>query len=73
MPATFVDGESRRWKARVTKRIHGYAHRLIVTVFGLEDGGNHGRLTPRFRGTPASWSAPSNRLLGESISHWSMH
>jgi hypothetical protein len=39
MPAAFVDGKSRRWKATVTKRIHGYAHRLLVTVFGLEDGG----------------------------------
>jgi hypothetical protein len=37
MPAALVDGKSRRWKARVSKRSHGYAHRLIVTLFGVED------------------------------------
>ena len=46
MPAALVDGKSRRWKARVSKRAHGYAHRLIVTVFGVEDG------------SPTNWAKP---------------
>ena len=46
MPAALVDGKSRRWKARVSKRAHGDAHRLIVTIFGVEDG------------SPTNWAKP---------------
>ena len=50
MPTAVVDGNSRRWKVRVSKRPHGYAHRLIVTVFGVEDG------------SPTNWAEPEYEL-----------
>jgi hypothetical protein len=46
MPAAVVDGKSRGWKARVSKRTHGYADGLIVTVLGVEDG------------RPTNWAKP---------------
>lgn len=45
-----VDGNPRRWKVRVSKRTHGDAHRLIVPVFGVEDG------------SPANWAEPEYEL-----------
>jgi len=50
VPTAVVDGNSRRWKARVSKRAHGDAHRLIVTVFGVEDG------------SPTNWAEPEYEL-----------
>jgi hypothetical protein len=46
MPAALVDGKSRRWKARVSKRAYGDTHRLIVTIFGVEDC------------SPTNWAKP---------------
>jgi hypothetical protein len=37
VPAAVVDGNSRRWKVGVHKRTHGDAHRVILTIFGVED------------------------------------
>ena len=50
MPAALIDGKSRRWKVRVSKRAHGDAHRIIVTVFGVEDG------------SPTNWAKPEYEL-----------
>jgi len=50
VPTAVVDGNSRRWKAWVSKRAHGDAHRLIVTIFGAEDGG------------PTNWAKPEYEL-----------
>ena len=38
MPTDVVDGNSRRWKARVSKSTYSDANILIVTVFSVEDG-----------------------------------
>ena len=46
MPTAVVDGNSRRWKARVSECTYGDAHGLIVTVFGVEDG------------SPTNWAKP---------------
>ena len=50
MSTAVIDGNARRWKAGVSKRTHGDAHRLIVTVFGVEDG------------RPANWAEPEYEL-----------
>jgi hypothetical protein len=50
VPTAVVDGNSGRWKVRVSKRTHGHAHRLIVTVFGVEDG------------SPTNWAEPEYEL-----------
>ncbi len=46
MPTAVVDGILRWWKVRVSKRTHGDAYRLIVTVFGVEDGSPTDRAEP---------------------------
>ena len=46
MPTAVVDGILRRWKVRVSKRTHGDAYRLIVTVFGVEDRSPTDRAEP---------------------------
>jgi hypothetical protein len=43
-----VDRNARRWKVRVSKRTYGYAHRLIVTVFGMEDSSPANRAEPEY-------------------------
>ena len=48
MSAALVYGKSRRWKAGVSKRAHGDAHRLISTVFGVEDGGSTNWAKPEY-------------------------
>ena len=50
VPTAVVDGNSGRWKVRVSKRTHSDAHRLIVTVFGVEDG------------SPTNWAEPEYEL-----------
>ena len=45
-----VDGNLRRRKVRVSKRTHGDAHRLIVTVFCMEDG------------SPTDWAEPEDEI-----------
>jgi hypothetical protein len=48
VPTAVVDGNARRWKVRVSERAHGDAHRLIVTVFGVEDGSSTNRAEPEY-------------------------
>jgi hypothetical protein len=43
-----VDGNSRRWKVRISERTHGDAHRLTVAVFGVEDGSPANRAEPEY-------------------------
>ena len=50
MPAAVVDGNSRRWKARVGKGSYRDTHGIIVSVFGMEDG------------SPANWAEPEYEL-----------
>ena len=50
VPAAVVDGNLRRWKLRVGKRTHAYAHRLSVSFFGVEDG------------SPTDWAEPEYEL-----------
>jgi hypothetical protein len=38
MPAAIVNGDTGRRKVRIGKRTHGDAHRIIASVFGVEDG-----------------------------------
>ena len=48
VPTAVVDGNSRRWKARVSECTYGDAHGLIVTVFGVEDGSPTNRAEPEY-------------------------
>ena len=48
MPAALVYGKSRCGKAGVGKRAHGDAHRLSVTVSGVEDGGSTNWAKPEY-------------------------
>jgi hypothetical protein len=50
VPTAVVDRNLRRWKARVSERTYGYAHSLIVTVFGVKDG------------SPTNWAEPEYEL-----------
>ena len=49
VPTAVVDGNARRWKVRVSERANGNAHRLIVTVFGVEDGSPTNRAEPEYK------------------------
>jgi len=48
MPAALVDGKSGCWKARVSKRAHGDAYRLIVTDFRVEDSSSTNWAKPEY-------------------------
>jgi hypothetical protein len=52
VPAALVNGNLRRWKVRVSKRADGNAHRLMVAVFGVEDGRPTGRAKPEYEPGP---------------------
>ena len=40
MPAAVVDGNLGRWKGGIGKRAYSDAHGIIVTFFGVKDGGS---------------------------------
>jgi hypothetical protein len=46
MTTAIVDGNSRRWKARVSKPTHGDADKMIAAVFCMED------VSPTYRAEP---------------------
>jgi hypothetical protein len=50
VPTAVVDGNSGRWKARVSECTYGVAHRLSVTVFCVKDG------------SPTNWAEPEYEL-----------
>ena len=50
VPAAVVDRNSGHWKVWVRKRADGDAHRLMVTVFSVEDS------------SPANWAEPEYEL-----------
>jgi hypothetical protein len=50
MPTAVVDRDLWRWEAGVSKRPHGDAHRLSVTVFCVKDG------------SPTNWAEPEYEL-----------
>jgi hypothetical protein len=62
MSAAIVDGNSRRWKVRVGKRTYRDAHRFLVSVLGVEDGGSANRAEPEDE--PCSLIADTNVFLG---------